>query len=661
MRVTAVIAVFAAAVIATPVCAVDEIIVSAVRSEGDARTASIFEIDRNDLVEIRSVSLSDALARAPSASLQTNSRGETLVFFRGAGERQTALYFNGASLNVPWDNRLDVSLLPTRAVAQISTTPGVSSVLYGANASGGVIEIIPASEDFPASFDAQGGEGGFFDGGAVLSGRIGDIGGAVSGGFTRRDGAPAPRGADLAFSQGDGALRTNTDFSRANGVAHIETALGSGADISASLLAVDAEFGIAPEGHLDPEEGRVRFWRYPQNRHIVGVLNVSSHLSTNSSVRSAFWVQQFNQTIESYASAQYAQIEDLQIDSDRAYGARVIAEHRAGAHALRGVAALIDARHRQTDIAFADGAPPDETPEADRFRRRAVSIGGEYEFTSGATRISLGASGDLLQSLRTGGRSDAGDFSTWNLIGGVERQLSDRWSVAFSAGRKTRLPTQRELFGDAVNRFLINPDLKAENSVLLEAPLRFEGADLSFSVAPFANFTGDTIDQRNVVVDGARLRQRINLRGSRGFGVEAFGAASLTDRLSLTGNVTALRLRRRPEAGTGADMPDERFLSERPEFLARAALNYAHPDGWRGSFETLHRGRAFSLDQNDVFVPLARSTSFNAEVAYAFAAAEREIDLFLRADNLTDALIEPQLGLPGSGRLIRAGVRVSLL
>lgn len=654
MGVTAVITAFA---VATSVYAVEEIVVSGVRGESNMRTPSVFEIDNDDLIEIRSVSLSDALARAPSASLQTNSRGETLVFLRGAGERQTALYFNGASINIPWDNRLDISLLPTRAVAQISTTPGVSSVLYGANASGGVIEIIPASEDTPASLDVQGGEGGFFDGGAVLSGRIGGFGGAISGGFTRRDGAPAPRDAGLAFSQGDSALRTNTDFSRANGFAHIETALGASLDISASLLAVDAEYGIAPEGHLDPEQDRVRFWRYPQSRHIVGVVNVSSRLSNANTVRGAFWVQQFNQTIESYATAQYAQIEDLQIDSDRAYGARVIAEHDAGAHAFRGVATLIDARHRQTDIAFSAGAPPDETPQADRFRRRTISIGGEYDYTSGATRFSVGASGDFLQSVRTGGRPDAGDFSTWNLIGGVDRQLNDRWSVAFSAGRKTRLPTQRELFGDAINRFLINPDLKAENAVLVEAPLRFAGAGLSFSIAPFANFTGDTIDQRNVVVDGVRLRQRINLRGSRGFGVEAFGAAALTDRFSVTGNITALRLRRRPEEET----PGDRFLSERPELSARVSLNYTHPDGWRGSFETLHRGRAYSLDQNDVFVPLARSTSFNAEIAYAFTVTQSKIDLFLRADNLTDALIEPQLGLPGNGRQLRAGIRVSSL
>lgn len=640
-----------------PALAVDQIIVSAVRGESAAPPAAVFAIDDDGLTDIRAVSLSDVLARAPSASLQTNSRGETLAFFRGAGERQTALYFNGASLNVPWDNRLDISLLPTRTIAQITTTPGVSSVLYGANSSGGVIEIIPLSENAFASLDAQGGEGGFFDGGAVLSGRIGDVGGVISGGFTRRDGSPLPRDADLAFSQFDGSLRTNTDLSRANGFAQIEATLGSSTDISASLLAVDAEYGIAPEGHLNPEEESVRFWRYPQSRHVIGVLNVSSRLSDESSIRSAFWVQQFNQTIDSYASSQYERIEDRQIDSDRAYGARVIAEHNAGAHAIRGVATLIDARHLQTDIAFADGAPPVETPQADRFRRRTISIGGEYDFSRGATRVSFGASGDMLQSLKTGGRPDAGDFSTWNLIGGVEQQLDDRWSVALSAGRKTRLPTQRELFGDAINRFLINPDLKAENAVLVEAPLRFEGAGLSFSITPFANFTSNTIDQRNVVVDGVRLRQRINLRGSRAFGVEAFGDAALTDRLSLKGNVTAMRLRRQPEA----DMPEDRFLSERPEFLARASLNYTHPSGWRGSFEALHRGRAFSLDQNDVFAPLARSTSFNAEISYAFAVTERQVDLFLRADNFTDALIEPQLGLPGSGRQLRAGVRVSML
>ncbi|WDI31318.1 TonB-dependent receptor [Hyphococcus flavus] len=655
MRVIASVVIFASVAASCSAWARDEIIVSVVRGETSVRAATVYELDSDDLLDIRATSLSDALSRAPSASLQTNSRGETLAFFRGAGERQTALFFDGASLNIPWDNRLDIALVPSRAAAQISTTPGVSSVLYGANTSGGVIDINPVSANTTTSFDVQGGEGGFLDGGAVFSGGGESWRGVAAAGFTHREGATLTRDANIAFSQADSSLRTNTDLSRLNGFARLETELGRNHSLSASILAIDVDYGIAPEGHLDPGDNSVRFWRYPKSRHIVGVINATIRPTDDLSIRNAVWVQQFNQTIESYSSGQYAQIDDLQTDSDRTYGARVVAENTAGVHLLRGVVTIVDARHRQTDVAFTNGVAPDVAPPPDRFHRRTVSVGGEYELSRGVTRLSLGVSGDFLQTLDTGGRPEAGDFATWNLIGGIEHELDDRWSIAFSAGRKTRLPTQRELFGTAIDRFLINPDLKAESAILIEAPVRYADDRLSFTVAPFTNLSTNTIDQRNVIVDNLNLRQRINLRGSRNFGVEVFGEASLTERLSVAGNLTAMRLRRLPEN----DALDERFLSERPQVLARASLSYVHPNGLRGSVEAQYRGRAFSLDQNNVFIPLARSTSFNAEISYGFSLADSAVNIFLRADNFTDTLIEPQLGLPVSGRVIRGGLRVS--
>ena len=654
MRVIVSLAALFATSTAASATVVDEIIVSAVR--GDAPPVSTtYVVDADEITSVRAVSLSDALSRAPSASLQTNSRGETLVFFRGAGERQTALFFDGAAINVPWDNRLDVSLLPSRAISQISTIPGVSSVLYGANAAGGVIDIAPISGDAASSVDLQGGKGGFFDGGgsiAIPSERVNVV---ASGGFTRRNGVPLSSAASLPFSQNDDALRANTDLRRVNGVARLELNASEKLSIAASVLAVDAEFGIAPEGNLNPQTENVRFWRFPDRRHIVGVLNVSAEIDSDTSLRSTVWVQRFDQVIESFASDAYEQIEDIQIDDDNAIGARVVVEHAISNHEIRAVATAIDARHLETNVSFENGAPPETPSPVDRFRRRTVSVGAEYAFERAGSRFWVGAGGDFTQSLETGGRPDAGGVKTWNAIGGVERRISDAWTLSLAAGRKTRLPTQRELFGTAINRFLLNPDLQAERSILTEAPLRYQGKKTAFTLAPFANFTTNTIDQRNVVVDGVRLRQRVNLRGSRGFGIEAFGETALTDHLSVSGNLTALRLRRRPDA----DDDLERFLSERTQLLARATLNYVHPSGWSGMFETLRRGAAYTLNEEDVFEPLARSTSFNAEIAYRMADDRGDITLFLRGDNLTDALIEPQLGLPAAGRLVRIGLRAS--
>ncbi|RMD90275.1 MAG: hypothetical protein D6807_02090, partial [Alphaproteobacteria bacterium] len=55
-----------------------------------------------DLEALDAAAVDELLERVPAANIQTNSRGETLVFLRNAGERQVAVFLDGALLNVPW-------------------------------------------------------------------------------------------------------------------------------------------------------------------------------------------------------------------------------------------------------------------------------------------------------------------------------------------------------------------------------------------------------------------------------------------------------------------------------------------------------------------------------------------------------------------------------
>ena len=108
-------------------------------------------------------------------------------------------------------------------------------------------------------------------------------------------------------------------------------------------------------------------------------------------------------------------------------------------------------------------------------------------------------------------------------------------SVAFklNAGSKPRFPTMRELFGTALNRFLPNPDLKAERAWIAESSLQILGESISFETTLFYQRTAHTIDQINVMDDNVRKRLRVNLDGSRVYGVEFGGRAALRERLSL--------------------------------------------------------------------------------------------------------------------------------
>jgi len=86
-------------------------------------------------------SVSEIAKYIPSLKLQTNSRGESQFFLRGYGVRQLALFFDNIPLSIPWDNRIDLSLIPTESLSSISVFGGTPSVLFGANTLSGVISV----------------------------------------------------------------------------------------------------------------------------------------------------------------------------------------------------------------------------------------------------------------------------------------------------------------------------------------------------------------------------------------------------------------------------------------------------------------------------------------------------------------------------------------
>src|SRR5690606_28671106 len=126
-----------------------------------------------------------------------------------------------------------------------------------------------------------------------------------------------------------------------------------------------------------------------------------------------------------------------------------------------------------------------------------------------------------------------------------------------TAGAKVRFPTMRELFGEALRRFQVNPDLRPETSFLAEAGVEAASGAVSGEAVVFLNRTYDTIDQETL---GDGRRRRINLDGSRVYGVEVGGTARPLPRLSVDGHATWMHVRAFTDTGS-------RPLTEKPALL----------------------------------------------------------------------------------------------
>lgn len=609
------------------------------------------------------------LYQVPAARVQTNSRGEALVYLRASAERQVALFFDGALMNVPWDNRLDMSMLPTGAVGGITVSKGAPSVLYGANTLGGTINMVSldhADEGSSTQLNTQAGSSGLFGASLVHTGRRGGFRYIAEGGYTSREGIALPQGATLPFNQSADALRTNSDLRSMNLYLRAENQFSNEAEIGLAVFFADAEKGVAPEGHVED----ARFWRYPTWQGVTVSLNSELIFGAEREwfFRGAAWGTRFAQDIAQYDDARYAVRTAQEEDRDLTLGTRLLLGRSLGdgrvTLALNGLNSVHDQRDLSYDstgalieIVDAGGAVV-EYPTA-TYEQRVYSLGVEAEQTFAPVTVTLGASLDGMSTPRTGDKPAQDAFGDVSLVGGASVEVSEGLALRVSGGRKTRFPTMRELYGEALRRFLINPSLKPEETWVGELGLESRSDLGSLGLVGFYYDTKNTIDQRTLDTLGGRKRQRINLPGSRSAGLELTGTLRALAPLRLDGHFTFVSARGIGSVADGAD--SSFFLTEKPEIISTITAEYAFAFGLLPSIELVHTGLAYSPNDNNEMVRLEPSTVVNLRLAYRFTPwGETLAQLYARINNATDALVQPQLGLPAAGREIVAGVKLSL-
>lgn len=637
-----------------------------VEAEADVPVATVYTLRHVDLAHIArrdAAVVADFARLIPAAHIQTNSRGETLVYLRNAGERQVGVFFEGALLNVPWDNRVDMSLIPASVVGGVSVVKGVPPVEYGTNVLGGAVNLTARTLTTPwaqTEISSRIGTEGRVEGTATHRGRTGRITYTGSVAYTKIDGLALPSGASLPFSQADGDRRTNTD-SRVTNVFANGTYNFDYSSLAVSILHLDAEKGVAPESHLDPTESRVRFWRYPEWRSTMAIVNGEGQSGSGTTWKGAAWVNVFAQQIDSYASAAYQRLEARQHDDDFSVGTRFTLSRLLGMGTAKLSFNGLTSVHEQRDVELDDTGNPDPTQTFPRlkYQQHLLSVGAEYKLQPSAPLlVTVGTSFDAMITPRTGDKPDRDPFTDYSVMLGATYDAGDGWFVRGAAGRKTRFPTMRELFGEALNRFQVNPDLDTESSILTEIAVGFENEWFGGEIIPFGTFTSGTIDRENVLLPGEPQprRRRINLPGSRVLGVELVGTLLVTDHLTLDGHLTLMDIH--VEQNTPDD-PDK--LSERPGALGQLAARYTSPQGTGVTIEGVYTGRSYSLNEDDQFIPLDRSLALNLRASQTFnLTPRRTLEVFVRADNVTDEVVLPQLGLPGAGRMVSGGVKASL-
>lgn len=636
----------AALLLATPAAAQttdprlpEEALITVTAPAGRGRvTTPVVGLTGEALLDRQPRSVADALRGLPGVSVRTNSRGETVARVRGSDERQTLVFLDGAPLAVPWDGRVDIGLIPAGLLGGLSVRKGAGAIEYGANAVAGVVDLTTRHEGGVAV--AQAGPHALKNLSAAGVVPLGGLSLTLAAAHQAQAALPVARLSALPFNQPASDRRLNSDLAATSLFAGLGGTAGA-LEWRVSVLTIDARRGIAPES--DRASGSARFWRYPDWSLTQAQFALELPIGA-ATARAVGWRQWFGQEIESYRDTSYTALRAREINDDDTVGGRFTLNHPLGPVTLRWSLSGQISDHLQTDIAV----PPGTAPAPLLYRQSLASGGVEADVPLGATRLTLGLGLDRSANPRTGDKPAQPTRQAATFSAALALNPADGVSLTVSGGRRNRFPSARELFGEALGRFLPNPALLPEQAWLADAELGWRAGPFTLTVTPFWQRVEGSIAQRIVRVGGVNLRQRFNQAPATSMGIDAAMQVPLADGLTLELTGTALD-------ATAAGKP----LLQRPAHEAMLALDWAPREAFDVRAELRRIGPARDLAPDGSQALLAPATEINLRARLPVARlGTLPLSVTAAIDNLTNAVILPQLGLPQPGRSIRIGIIV---
>jgi iron complex outermembrane recepter protein len=622
-----------------------EITSTALRDVRQINPSMKAEIEYHQIRKADASSAAELVRVIPAGQVQTNSRGETLLFIRGAAERQLGLFFDGVLLNVPWDNRMDLSMMPADITGKITVEQGTGTVLYGSNILGGAVNI----SSFERSTDGFGTSAKFQFGDAnsklfsiTGDGKFGKINYITNVSFMKNDGVLLSGNApDTMSHQNPGSrMRTNTDQKRLSVYGRVEYELSKNTTLGLSYHLIDGEKGVAPETHRP--DSKTRFWRYPDWQRNLVAFNGEHVFSKRSSIKATMWYDNFYQKIDEYSDFTYTDISSNSEDFDNTVGTRVSYN-------------LLTAEDQNLTIVY-NGLFTDHTKEVTEGTDPTLSfdysqflhnMGAQYSMHFDLLTLVAGLGMDARITPKTGIfiEQEGSSSSDFTAMLGLQYKLDDELSVFANASRKTRFPTLREQFDDAMGKFVVNPDLMPETGILSEIGIKLNNSDYTLVAAGFANFYNDLIVQTSE--DG--FKKRINYAsGVQKIGAELIASYYPVHGLDLTGHFTYIHT----EAET--------TIEYSPNVIAGLIASYKFDMG----FSMQAEGEFLSSQEaenptTDMFETIDGSARINLRFAYAMVNSEYIIpEIYIRVNNILDEFYWDKLGLPAQGRIMYVGMKL---
>ena len=226
-----------------------EIVVTG-KTPATEQVATVTERNQEDFQAWSDYTVADALRGIPGGEvslsrggLPGNGKQESLIRLRGFETTDVMIMIDGMPLTEPYMKRVDLNQLLLDNVAKIKVIKGPSSVLYGPNTAGGVVNIVTQEGGaFRTRLEQQFADFKSFRTIGNTRGVVGPVRYVLGGSYDISDGFPISRDFEGTPNQ-PGTLRENSDRERYNLTGRLSTDLGSRGSVAVAGGYYDFEGG----------------------------------------------------------------------------------------------------------------------------------------------------------------------------------------------------------------------------------------------------------------------------------------------------------------------------------------------------------------------------------------------------------------------------------
>ena len=583
--------------------------------------ATVSTLDFTQIEEIKPRDLSDVVKYVPGAMVTFGDKDTYSLKLRGVSSNRIALLLDGVPSYEPYFSTFDLKTISAGGIDTIQVTKGPSSVLYGPNTLGGLVNVITMRPGPTPYLSLLGSYGDLqtrslgFDSSYSWN-RFSLVANAL---YQDSDGFYYP---DPVAGQTE---RTNSNFERLNLNGKLYFTPSDSTEIMVNAGLYQSEYGMPAALFTQ----RARYWRFPRwDRWTVNAGGFTS-LGGDSVLRfRAYYVNYYN-TLDWYNDPAMTSLMSESTYDNSSYGAFALADLPTGRRNTVKASLLF-----QEDVAKIQDDPG---LPWDKFDQGTFSAGLEDHFSlTDQWKLIGGLSLDYIDKYK-GGENN----TSLNPLVGVKFTPREDLDFHVSFARKSRFPSMRSLYSPSSG----NPDLLAESGQNFEFSATYSGPVYvtgSVFFTRFKNFI-DTIR----LPDGTRLYYNVGKAHINGFEVQA---QKNLNWLAATVNYTFLDHR---------NETDDRPLDAQPKHNLNFDASIIPFKDFRFSFYGLYGSESWWYDSTTRQVLTIPSYfSLDAIVSYRL---QGRYEIFAKLGNVFDDYFYTEPGFPWRGRYFEFGLRLDIL